>query len=193
MILKGNQIILQDDRDSDPEDYFRWFNLEEWQYYDRPDHTFQPITREQFEERAKKNRERFEESAKDKSKPTPGFHVDGIDGKHLGWVSIYNWDGDEQSTYIGISIPEEGNWGKGYGTEAVRLFVGYLFDSFDLALIRTATWTGNKRMVRCAQKVGFGNETITPHRSEISVRGEPLERIELSLSRTEWLKINHGG
>jgi RimJ/RimL family protein N-acetyltransferase len=188
MKIKGQQVILQDDRDSDPEDYFRWFNLEEWQYYDRPDQPFQPISREQFDERARKNRERYDERAKDKSKPKPGFHIDTVDGKHLGWVSIYNWDQEEKSTFIGINIPEEENWGKGYGTEAVSLYLNYLFDSFDLNTIRTATWTGNKRMVRCAQKAGFTNEKITRHRSPISVRGEPLERIEFSLSNVEWLK-----
>ena len=193
MILEGKRVILQDDRDSDPEDYFRWFNLEEWQYYDRPDQSFQPISREQFDERARKNKERFEEQAKDKSKPKPGFHIDAVDGQHLGWVSIYNWDQEGKFTFIGINIPEEENWGKGYGTEAVGLFLNYLFESFDLNTIRTATWTGNKRMVRCAEKVGFANEKITPHRSSISVRGEPLERIEFSLSRAEWAKSNMGG
>ena len=193
MKIKGQRVILQDDRDSDPEDYFRWFNLEEWQYYDRPDQPFQPISREQFDERAKKNRERFEERAKDKSKPKPGFHIDTVDGQHLGWVSIYNWDQEEKFTYIGINIPEEENWGKGYGTEAVSLFLDFLFDSFGLNTIRTATWTGNKRMVRCAQKAGFTNQKTMPHRSSISVRGEPLERIEFSLSSAEWYKTNRDG
>ena len=193
MKIKGKQIILQDERDSDPEDYFRWFNLEEWQYYDRPDQPFQPISREQFEERAQKNRERYDERVKDTSKPKPGFHIDTVDGKHLGWVSIYNWDEEAKSTFIGISIPEEKHWGKGYGTEAVRLFLNYLFESFDLNTIRTATWTGNKGMVRCAQKAGFKYEEIMPHRSTVSVRGEPLERIEFSLSKAEWLKKSDGG
>jgi len=193
MIIEGKRVILQDDRDSDPEDYFRWFNLEEWQYYDHPDRPFQPISQEQFDERAKKNRKGFEERAQDKSKPKPGFHIDTVDGQHLGWVSIYNWDQEEKFTFIGINIPEEENWGKGYGTEAVSLYLDFLFASFDLNTIRTATWTGNKRMVRCAQKVGFANEKITPHRSPISVRDEPLERIEFSLSRAEWAKIKRAG
>ena len=188
MIIKGKQVILQDERESDPEDFFRWFNLEEWQYYDRPDQPFRPLSREQFEERARKNKESFEERAKDKSKPTPGFSIDDVTGRMIGWVSIYNWDDDEKATFIGIAIPDEEHWGKGYGTEAVSLFLNYLFEDFDLNIIRTATWTGNLRMVRCAQKAGFGNEEISPHRAQHSVRGEPLERIEFSLSREEWLK-----
>ncbi len=53
---------------------------------------------------------------------------------------------------MGICLPEEETWGKGYGTEAVCLLVDHLFDELELQEIRTATWTGNKRMMRCAEK-----------------------------------------
>jgi RimJ/RimL family protein N-acetyltransferase len=191
MKIKGQQVILHNDPlDSDSDDFFRWFNLEEWQYYDQPDQPFQPVSREEFDKRAKKNQEEFEKRVKEKSKPNPGYHIDTVDGQHIGWVTCYNWDQEDKSAFIGINIPEEENWGKGYGTEAVSLFLSFLFDSFDLNTIRTATWTGNKRMVRCAQKAGFTNSKIIPHRSSISVRGEPLARIEFSLSSAEWFKTN---
>jgi len=194
MKIIGQRVILHDEpRDPDSDDYFRWFNMEEWQYYDQPDQPFQPISREEFDKRAKKNREGYEERAKDKSRPNPGYHLDTVDGQHLGWVNIYKWDPEEKSVFIGIGISEEENWGKGYGTEALSLFLNFLFDSYGLNTIRAATWTGNKRMVRCAQKAGFTNHKIMPHRSSISVRGEPLERIEFSLSRAEWFKTNRDG
>jgi RimJ/RimL family protein N-acetyltransferase len=192
MKITGNRIIITDERNSDPKDYFRWFNLEEWQYYDRPDQPFKPISQEQFEELAKQNQERYDERVQDKSKPKPGLHIDTIDGKHLGWVSIYSWDQTEKSTHIGIAIPEEEHWGKGYGTEALGLYINYLFCSFDLNMIQATTWTGNKGMVRCAQKLGLTNEKIIPHQAPLSVRGEPLERIEFSMSRLEWLKRTDG-
>ena len=52
--------------------------------------------------------------------------------------------------------------------------------------VRTATWTGNKRMVRCAEKSGFAVAKRMPHQAEVSVRGEPLERIEFSISQEDW-------
>ena len=200
MKIKGQRVILRDDhRDSATDDFFRWLNMEEWKYYDEPDRPFQPISREEFDKRAKKDREEFDKHNKKKSKgssssrPYPGWHIDTVDGQHIGWVSYYNWDQEEKSAFIGICIPEEENWGKGYGTEAVSLFLNFLFYSFGLNTIRAATWTGNKRMVRCAQKAGFTNQIIMPHRNSISVRGEPLERIEFSLSRAEWFKTNRDG
>jgi RimJ/RimL family protein N-acetyltransferase len=197
MKIKGQRVILHDDpRDSTSDDYFRWFNMEEWRYYDQPDQPFQLISREEFDQRAKKNLEDYDKKAKrnkGESRPNPGYHIDTVDGQHIGWVNCYKWDQEEKSTFIGICIPEEENWGKGYGTEAVSLFLNLLFDTYGLNTIRTATWTGNKRMVRCAQKAGFTNPKIMPHRSSISVRGEPLERIEFSLSSAEWFKTNREG
>jgi RimJ/RimL family protein N-acetyltransferase len=93
---------------------------------------------------------------------------------------------------VGICLPEEETWGKGYGTEAVRLLVDHLFDEMELQEIRTATWTGNKRMVRCAEKTGFAVAARMPHRAEFSVRGEPLQRIEFSISREDWSAQNDG-
>ena len=70
MKIKGQRVILSDDpRDSTSDDFFRWFNMEEWQYYDQPDQPFQPISREEFDKRAKKNREEFDERIKKKSRP----------------------------------------------------------------------------------------------------------------------------
>jgi RimJ/RimL family protein N-acetyltransferase len=181
MKIKGQRIILSDDpHDPEGDTFFKWLNLEEWKYYDQPDQPFQPISREEFDEMAKKNAERASSSSQGKS-----WHIDTLDGQHIGWVNSYKWD-EEESAFIGICIPEEELWGKGYGSEAVSLFLNSLFDSFSLKSIRAATWTGNHRMVRCAQKAGFTNYELMPHRSPTSVRGETLERIEFTLTREEW-------
>jgi RimJ/RimL family protein N-acetyltransferase len=190
MRLAGTRIVLRDKRrDSDDEDLFRWLNLEEWQYYDEPDKPFTGISREEFNEQLEERRRRSR-------KPSPssrGWHIDTTEGQHIGWVNYYNLDEQANRAYVGICLPEEETWGKGYGTEAVRLLVDHLFDEMKLQEIRTATWAGNKRMVRCAEKSGFAVAARIPHRAEFSVRGEPLERIEFSLSREEWSAQNDGG
>jgi len=187
--IEGQRVVLRDDRrDSDSDDFFRWLNMEEWLYYDQPDRPFQPVSREAFDEIAKKQAE-----AASSSRQGRAWAIDTVDGQHIGWVNSYDWDEEEQSAFIGICIPEEETWGKGYGTEAVSLFLSFLFDALGLKTIRTATWTGNGRMVRCAQKAGFTNHEIMPHRSSVSVRGEPLERIEFSLSRAEWYETKSDG
>jgi len=178
MRLYGQQVVLRDERrEGDDEDIFRWLNLEEWQYYDEPDQPFTPVTREEFESRR---------SPAARPPTSRRWEVDCQEGRHIGWVNYYQLDEQAQRAYVGICLPEEEVWGHGYGTEAVFLLVDYMFREMNLLEVRTATWTGNRRMVRCAEKSGFRVAGLMPHPAQHSVRGEPLERIEFAISREEW-------
>ena len=184
MRLSGTRIVLRDERrDADDEDLFRWLNLEEWNYYDEPDKPFEGISREEFEKQVEQRRCRSREPSSNSHR----WQIDTAEGRHIGWVNYYHLDEQAKRAYVGICLPEEDVWGKGYGTEAVRLLVDHLFHEMELVEVRTATWTGNKRMMRCAEKSGFQVMARMPHRAEYSVRDEPLERIEFSISRGEWL------
>ena len=184
MRLPGTRIVLRDERrDADDEDLFRWLNLEEWNYYDEPDKPFRGMSRGEFEERLKEHRSRSREP----SSSSHGWHIDTAEGRHIGWVNYYDLDEQARRAYVGIDLPEEDVWGKGYDAEAVRLLVDHLLHEMEQEEVRTATWTGNKRMMRCAEKSGFRVAARMPHRPEYSVRREPLERIEFSISRGEWL------
>ncbi len=90
---------------------------------------------------------------------------------------------------MGICLPEEDTWSRGYGTEALSLWVDHLFRELGLAEIWTATWSGNRRMMRCATKCGLTERARLPHRQPYSIRGELLERVEFSASRSEWFAI----
>jgi RimJ/RimL family protein N-acetyltransferase len=95
--------------------------------------------------------------------------------------------------YVGVGLPEEETWGQGYGTEALKLLLVHLLGELSLGEVRTATWTGNVRMVHVAEKCGFRETGRSRYDTEFSVRGEPLERIEFSSSRGEWLDQGSGG
>jgi RimJ/RimL family protein N-acetyltransferase len=188
--ILGKHLVLRDERrETDDEDLFRWLNREEWSYYDEPDVPFVRLSREEFERRLQERRRR-------PGGPSPNSHrwqVDTVEGEHIGSVSFYHLDKPAKRAYVGVSLPEERTWGRGYGTEALNLLVDYLFDEMDLEEVRAATWTGNKRMMRCAEKCGFVEVARSPYEAEYSVRGEPLERIEFSITRQEWLAIRDAG
>jgi RimJ/RimL family protein N-acetyltransferase len=69
----------------------------------------------------------------------------------------------------------------------------YLFNERYLEEVRAHTWTGNKRMVRLAEKCGFMEVRRAPYETEYSVSGEPLERVEFSISRRKWLVLRDSG
>jgi RimJ/RimL family protein N-acetyltransferase len=184
--ILGTRIVLRDERrDTDDEDLFRWLNLEEWNYYDEPDKPFQGMSREEFDKRREEWRRR-------PGKRSP-WQIDTVEGQHIGWVNFYHMDEQVKRVSIGICLPEEKTWGRGYGTEAINLLIDCLFGEMELEEISAAAWTGNKRMMRCAEKCGFREVARTPYQAEYSVRGEPLERIEFSISRREWLVLRNSG
>lgn len=55
---------------------------------------------------------------------------------------------------IGIDICEPHLWGNGIGTNALRAFMNYYFENGEEELY-IQTWSGNVRMLRCAEKLGF--------------------------------------
>ena len=190
MKILGTRIVLRDERrEGDEEDFCRWWNLEEWQYYDEPDVVFKRISRAEYERQLQELRRRRREPAPD----SHAWQIDTLAGRHIGWVNYYHLDAEAGRAYVGICLPEEDMWGQGYGTEALRYLVDHLLTEMELEEVRTATWTGNQRMMRCAEKSGFHELARMPHRADTSVRGEPLERIEFSISRGEWLAQRGAG
>jgi RimJ/RimL family protein N-acetyltransferase len=181
MRIAGARVVVRDEpRDGDDDDRFRWLNLEEWAYYDHPDRSFEPLTRKDFEEKL------LARDSGGTSKVWKRLQIDSAEGEHVGWVNCYDRDEAAGSTRIGICVADEANWGKGYGTEALGLVLQYLFVDKGLREARLNTWTGNARMVRAAQKAGFEEISRSPHRAPRSVRGEPLERVDLAITRSEW-------
>ena len=190
MEVAGTRVLLREYRpETDDETFFRWWNLEEWQYYDEPDLPFEGLSREAHDRRVAERRRRREE-------PDPSSHawqIDTVVGRHVGFVNYYYLDPEAGRAHVGIGLPEEDAWGQGYGTEALGLLLGQLFGAMGLEEVRTATWTGNARMKRVAAKCGFRETGRSAYDVEFSVRGEPLERVEYALTRGDWLARRSGG
>lgn len=54
----------------------------------------------------------------------------------------------------------ESYWGKGYGTEAVRLLVRYAFDELKLIRVYASVFESNRASMRVLEKSGFHLEVI---------------------------------
>lgn len=182
-------VLCDEKRDSDNEDLFHRLSLEEWSYYYEPDKPFKSVSREEFE----RHREERQRRVRRASPASHIWQIDTLEGTHIGWVNCYHLDEQAKWAYVGVCLPEDQMWDRGYGTEAVCLLVDHLFGGMGLEEVRGATWTGNRRMTRCAENSGFREVVRTPYETEYSVRGEPLERIEFSMCREEWLAQRGGG
>lgn len=75
------------------------------------------------------------------------------------------------------------------GTEALRLYVSYLFARLDVPRVGITTWSGNERMMRAAARIGMRIEGRM-RRCRI-VRGELYDSIRMGVLREEWEAL-HG-
>ena len=164
MEIKFENIILRDMIESDIEDYVRWWTIEtKWMNFDAPWET-----EASDEETERTSWREYYESVKDLSDDVRRWKFEiEWNGRHIGWVSSYmmnknyEWISADtiqpgQTVYraIGIDNCEPDVWGKGVGTNALRAFINYYFAS-GVDELYTQTWSGNVRMLRCAEKLGF--------------------------------------
>lgn len=73
----------------------------------------------------------------------------------IGTVSLMNIDHRRQCAELGIAIGDKSVWGKGYGSEAVRLMCDYGFTFLNLYAIYLWHWGFNRRAGRAYLKAGF--------------------------------------
>jgi RimJ/RimL family protein N-acetyltransferase len=81
--------------------------------------------------------------------------VEDYDGRHIGNVMYYNADFHRKEAEIGVTIGLREYWARGYGTDLLRTFIGYLFESLSLERIYLKTLDWNLRAQRCFEKAGF--------------------------------------
>jgi RimJ/RimL family protein N-acetyltransferase len=67
----------------------------------------------------------------------------------------YNADFHRKEAEIGVTIGLREYWGRGYGTDLLRTFAGYLFESLSLERIYLKTLDWNLRAQRCFENAGF--------------------------------------
>ena len=91
--------------------------------------------------------------------------VEDFEGRHIGNVMYYNADFQRREAEIGVTIGLREYWGRGYGTDLLRTFVSFLFDTLELDRIYLKTLDWNLRAQKCFERVGF-------KRYGVSRRGE---------------------
>jgi RimJ/RimL family protein N-acetyltransferase len=114
----------------------------------------------------------------------PSRLVIETDGQVIGTVSYY-WEHKESSWLeAGIVIYDPAYWSHGYGSAALTLWIDHLFATMPLVRVGLTTWSGNQRMVRSAEKLGFQMEGRL--RKCRLWQGEYYDSIRMGVLREEW-------
>lgn len=108
------------------------------------------------------------------------FFIEKKDGTKIGTVFHFS---NGNYTEIGyILVPHERK--KGYGSEAIKIIVDYLFLSKELVRVQAITGVDNFASQRVLEKAGFTKEGIM--RKSGFIRGEWKDGCLFSILREEW-------
>ena len=106
------------------------------------------------------------------------------DERPIGEVMLVDIDRVNGSAQVGIFIGEPDEWGKGYGTDAVRAIVDFGFAQLRLERIWLEVWTENPRARRAYEKAAFTREGTL--RSDRWEDGRLTDGDIMSILRGEW-------
>lgn len=83
------------------------------------------------------------------------YAIETLDGTHIGNVMYYNIDEARGEAELGITIGDRRYWSSGYGRDAVRTFVRFLFEVGRMRRIYLNTLDWNVRAQRSFKAAGF--------------------------------------
>ena len=107
------------------------------------------------------------------------------DGDRLiGTLGLHGIDWRNRRATTGTLIGEKDCWGRGYGSEAKRLLLGYAFDTLGLRRIDSEVLANNPRSLACQKKCGYVEEGR--RRQAILVDGVWVDVIIIGLLSDEW-------
>lgn len=107
-----------------------------------------------------------------------------FDGQAVGSVSYYWEDENTRWLEIGIAIYDQRQWSQGIGRKALPLWIDHLFATLEIERVGLTTWSGNPRMVACAQAIGMQLEAQI--RKVRYYKGIYYDSIKLGVIREQW-------
>jgi RimJ/RimL family protein N-acetyltransferase len=108
------------------------------------------------------------------------------DDRLIGLTTFSSLDADNGSALFHITIGEPDAWGKGYGTDTVRVMVRHAFRSLGLHRVALSVFSFNERAIRAYEKVGFRVEGRL--REAIWRDGRYWDEVQMGVLRDEWLR-----
>jgi RimJ/RimL family protein N-acetyltransferase len=106
------------------------------------------------------------------------------DNRPIGDINLTGIDWIHRNAYLGISIGEREEWGKGYGTDAVRVILRYAFNELNLQRVSLTVFDYNHRAKRAYEKAGFRMEGR--QRGFLKREGQRWDLIYMGILRREW-------
>ncbi|MBL8103827.1 MAG: GNAT family N-acetyltransferase [Anaerolineales bacterium] len=136
----------------------------------------------------KKTKEYLEKND-EKSNQAFRFAIRTLDeDKLIGVTSLWVQSWAHSDAWLGIFVGERDYWGRGFGTDAMRLIVQYGFCELNLRRITLGLHSYNERALKSYLKVGFQLEGRI--RGEVLKDGIRYDDLYMGLLHEEWKEMN---
>ena len=106
------------------------------------------------------------------------------EGRTIGTTGVHDIDWINRHALTGTFIGERSEWGKGFGSEAVRLRTKFAFDDLGLERLESYSLVENVAMHRALEKSGYRN--IARRRNVYWRAGRWHDDYLFELLRDEW-------
>jgi RimJ/RimL family protein N-acetyltransferase len=119
------------------------------------------------------------------SQTTYSFAIETLaDGKYIGGCGINSINWKNSTAEVGIFIGDKAFWNQGYGTDAMRVLLRFIFDQMNINKVKLNVFSFNLRALRMYQKCGFKEEGRL--RQELFRDGKYHDIILMGLLREEY-------
>ena len=105
----------------------------------------------------------------------------------IGFTALFDLSWNSGDTLVSIAIGDRNHWGKGYGTEAMRLLLRYAFDELNLRRVTLLVFDYNQRAQRSYQKAGFVVEGR--QRGMLLREGQRWDWLFMGVLKEDWLRL----
>lgn len=109
------------------------------------------------------------------------------DGRLIGEIGLDGIQWAHGDAFVGIGIGERDFWGRGYGTDAMRVILRYAFTELNLQRVSLDVFEYNPRAFHSYEKVGFVVEGRA--RGALCREGRRWDLIYMGILRAEWQKL----
>ncbi len=174
--MDGKLVRLRAYEKSDVDATMKWVNDEEVKQFLGSGTLTYPVSRIA--------QEHFIEHASQPADDRKTFAIETLAGEYLGGIDLHDINWIDRHAEIGIVIGVKHYWGKGCGTDAMRVLLRLAFDKMNLHRVYLRVYSFNQRAIASYEKCGFRREGVL--RDQHCAGGKYHDSIVMGLLEAEY-------
>jgi RimJ/RimL family protein N-acetyltransferase len=139
---------------------------------------------------AKASTDFFEKMVKEDTPANHFFSIRKLDDNRLlgdiGLDVINDWG--SRDAFVGLGIGDRNDWGKGYGTDAMKIILRFAFTELNLRRVTLSVFEYNPRAIRSYEKTGFHHEGRL--RGALLRDGKRWDMLYMGILAEDWKEKN---